>query len=70
MNTEIQVLSITKTFTQDELDALYDAIVYLMETEQNHFEETLQDEDESIPQNHIYLKAVVAYNALNREATL
>jgi hypothetical protein len=61
---------ITKQFTIEELDAIYDSIVYLMECEQIHFEECLQDNDEAIVENHIYLKAVEAYNALRREASV
>jgi hypothetical protein len=59
---------INKQFTQTELDALYDCIVYLMECEQTHYEECLQDNEESTSENHIYLKAVEAFNALNRKA--
>jgi hypothetical protein len=55
---------ITKQFTQTELDALYDCIVYLMECEQTHYEESLQD-DEPLD-NHVYVKALDAFNAINR----
>ena len=57
---------INKQFTQSELDAIYDSVVYLMECEQTHFEECLQDENELLADNHIYLKAVEAFNALKR----
>jgi hypothetical protein len=57
---------INKQFTQAELDALYDCTVYLMECEQRHYEESLQDEDESLADNHVYVKALDAFNALNR----
>lgn len=56
---------IIKTFTQEELDSLYDSIVYLMEIEQTHYEELLEENGTS--PNHIYLKAVEAFNALKRE---
>jgi hypothetical protein len=59
---------ILKNFTQDELDALYDSIVYLMQCEQSHYEECLCEGDEDIINSHIYLKALDAFNALNREA--
>jgi hypothetical protein len=59
---------ITKQFTQEQLDAIYDSVAYLMECEQTHFEECLQDGDKDIINRHIYLTALDAYNALRTEA--
>lgn len=47
----------TITLNQDELNALTACVDYLLDSEQQHYEESLEDEEGSNP-NHIY------YNAL------
>lgn len=59
---------IQKQFTQQELDDLYDCIAYMVECEQTHYEECLCDGDEDVINAHIYLKALTAFRALDRQA--
>lgn len=53
-----------KEFNQYELETLLNCISYLIESEQAHFEECLQSQDEDIINRHIYLSALDAHNAI------
>ena len=57
-------------FSQYELETLLNCISYLLENEQTHYEECLQDGDEEVINRHIYLSALDAHNAIMREVKL
>lgn len=46
----------TITLNGDELEALVACVDYLLDSEETHYEESLEDEGETNPQ-HIYYKA-------------
>ena len=52
---------------QYELETLLNCVSYLIENEQNNYEECLQDGDEDVINRHIYLSALDAHAIINRE---
>ena len=59
--------TMNKQFTQDQLDAIYDSVVYLLETNEEDYLSQLDENGEESVKHHIYLSALIAFDALNKE---
>jgi hypothetical protein len=59
--------TMNKQFTQDQLDAIYDSVVYLLETNEEDYLSQLDENGEEAVKHHIYLSALTAFDALNKE---